>query len=592
MHYRYQHTATEATTGYFSCEPDPVPPLREALIYLAEHPLDDFMRRHLLNRLTALSAEEMKRLLLQAFPAGNLPEGIQALLQELAVVNPAQFASLAAADDAASNGATSLIFLRWRALPDRKLQQEWGRLFSANIRDHRILKNEILSALAPLYPEAGQPPSSSDGGKPEIKTRATPGQREVFQDTFSVQMQSLHKEHAAALPENAPAYQRPPASETSRIAEERLSALGIIAGQEMRHTASLSPVALLRPWHIRLAVRNGSLDYTLDGQATTYGRGLSVADARASCLMEMVERASVYLSVADGHVTDRVSPMPLIRGTRTEILSRFGSALDPNDFPLEVTYEDAPLHWVKGQSCGSSSENGDMYVPVQMVGLFCNLDEVSLFEALGSTGIATGCTLAEAKIAALLEIFERDAEATTPFSKDNCFLLEAEKNTDPIIAALLADYAARGISVQFQDITGPMGVPVFQCFVTSPKGAIARGYGAGLSARRAVISALTETPFPYPDGGPSGPALRKLPRKALHELPDYSLPDPQSCLALLEELLVVNGRAPVYVDVSRKGLEFPVVRAFIPGMELNADTDAFSRVPVRLYANWRKRMSA
>ena len=77
-----------------------------------------------------------------------------------------------------------------------------------------------------------------------------------------------------------------------------------------------------------------------------------------------------------------------------------------------------------------------------MAGLFCNLDEVRLFDTPGSTGLATGNTMEEAKVAALLEIMERDAEAVTPFSKTNCFSLGAG---DARVAALLADYAARGI---------------------------------------------------------------------------------------------------------------------------------------------------
>ena len=125
----------------------------------------------------------------------------------------------------------------------------------------------------------------------------------------------------------------------------------------------------------------------------------------------------------------------------------------------------------------------------------------------------------------------------------------------------------------------------------SPKGAIARGHGAGLSARRAVISALTETPFPYPDGGPSGPILRKLPVRNLHELPDYSLSTPDRNLAMLEDLLRRNHRPPVYVDLTRADLGFPVVRAFIPGLELAADSDVFSRVPLRLYDNYLKMFS-
>jgi YcaO-like protein with predicted kinase domain len=524
----------------------------------------------------------------EAFPDGSIAPPIQALLKELTLLNPAWeahpiFATYTQELDAPVTEASPLIFLRWSRLPDKDLHRAWGEIFNANTRGHRALKPPQEIGLAPLY---------------TTPDPALPGQGRAFSAPFSVSLPEIHAGFYANLDSDALPYQRPPAAETAALAEERLSSLGIIAGQEMRHTASLSPIALLRPWNIRLRVRCGRHEHTLEGQAKTWGRGLSLADARASCLMEMVERASVYLSISNEAIEGRACHTPVRLARLSELLaeSRAGlcgdgsRALDPNDFPLEVPYTDAPLYWMQGErSCGCWGE--PIHVPVQMAGLFCNLDEIALFDAPGSTGIATGCSLEEAKLAAVLEVLERDAEATTPFSKAACFSLEADAADDPFLSALLADYKARGINVQFQDLTGPLGVPVYKCFVMSARGTIAAGYGAGLSTRRAIISALTETPFPYPDSGPSGPPLRRLPVKMLHELPDYSLPSPAKSLAMLEELLRQNGRAPMYVNLTRTDLVFPVVRCFIPGLELTADRDSFSRVPYRLFANYLRDFS-
>jgi ribosomal protein S12 methylthiotransferase accessory factor YcaO len=570
MHYRYTHTSTEATTGYFACEPQPEMALADALRYLAEHPLDDFMRRHLLNRMSGQNAASIRKLFDSSFGQEPLPPAIMALAEELALLRPElrELADLGPDPTDKAPPASSLVFLRWQKLPDRQAHQAWVRAFNANIQQHRALK--------PL-PEMGLPPLFADA-----EGQGGPGSSAAFTAPFPVRLEDIIDEHRERLDPTAPAYQRPPAAQTSALAEERLLAQGVIAGPEMRHTASLSPIALLRPWNIKLGMRQGRHEFSLDGQATTYGRGLSLPDARASCLMEMVERASAYLSVDGATLLNTVDSTPLVRGSRSAVIAEHGPAIDPNDYPLEAPYSDEELVWM----AGVSPVSGPVYVPVQMVGLFCNCDEIALFDSPGSTGIATGCTMEEARVAALQEILERDAEATTPFSKASCFRLEADPERDPAIAALLADYAALGINVQFQELTGPMGVPVFKCFVMSLRGAISRGHGAGLSARRAIVSALTETPFPYPEGGPSGPMLRKLPARRLHELADFSLPTPAANLALLEDLLLKNGREPVYVDLTRPDLAFPVTRALIPGMELAADRDAFSRVPRRLYENY------
>lgn len=599
IRYRYTHTQTEATTGFFSCEPDP--PLSPDALFacLAGHPFDDFLRRHALARMAAMEPAQAAALLRRSFPE-SLPPSLEALVMELALLNPAWeqadplFSLKEGTEDLTE--ASSLILLRWRRLPDKELHRQWGRFFAGNIRKHRALPPFQQSGLAPLYPEASLASfreSSVDASsfsvpEPAFQEAETPlpGCSPSFTAPFPLALPEVHAIHKA-LPFTGTNRCRPPSEETAALAEERLSKAGILAGGLMRHTASLSPIGLLRPWRVRLEVQRERQAHSLEGEATAYGRGLSLADAKASCLMEIVERASVYRSINEVGLLGGSEPVPLVSGTRASIRDTFGPALDPNDFPLEVPYRNEVLTWMPGVRLTTGQQQEAVYVPAQMAMLFCNLDEIALCDAPGSTGIAAGCFPEEARLAALLEILERDAEATSLFNKATCFRLQADPARDPLEAALLADYTARGIHVHFQDITGPTGLPVYKCFVMSARGAIAAGYGAGLSGRRAALSAMTETPFPYPDAGPSGPLLRNLPVRMLHELPDYSLGSAARDLAMLEDLLLRNMRPPVYVDLSREDLAFPVVRAFIPGLETAFDGDSFSRVPLRLYAAYR-----
>ena len=104
--------------------------------------------------------------------------------------------------------------------------------------------------------------------------------------------------------------------------------------------------------------------------------------------------------------------------------------------------------------------------------LFCNLDEINLFSGLGSTGLAAGNTMEQAKVSALLEVLERDAEGVTVYDPSRCFRLEAH---DPVLSPLLSDYRTKGIHIQFQEMFSPLGIPCYKCFVVTSEGDIIKG---------------------------------------------------------------------------------------------------------------------
>lgn len=572
--YVYTHTATEATTGYFSCEPAQSLSLTEALARLEACPMDEFLHTHVLRLLGSRPLAELKELCLDAL--GATPQDatkprpvLAALLLECALLNPTlsplqhffqpdpHTAALLLQD------YSPLIFLRWHLVEDAPLHAAWSARFAANITEHRLL------------PPPPQQPLLDDEDLPPLHFAAP-----AFVPPHTP-VPTLAQLHADLKASPAPAWSRPPAQETAARALDLLTEHGIIAGAEMRHEASLSPIALLRPWQVDITVQNASCHYTLRGQATTYGRGLSVADARASYAMEMVERASAYPCVDAEGIVGTVRPLPLIKASYSALLAQGRAALNPNTLPLEVPYTDAPLYWLEAQA--GTQPGAGVLVPAQCVYLFWNLDEAALMYAPGSTGLAAGNTLDEAKVAALTEILERDAEATTPFTPQNCFRL---RSRDTRLQSLLDDYTARGIQVQFQDITTEFGVPCYQCFVRGHKGSLARATGANLKGARAALAALTEVPYPYPHGPRSGPALPHLPERVLEELPDFSLESPSRNLALLESLLHAHGLSPLYVEISRKDLHFPVVRAVVAGLELGAEFDSYTRIPARLYRNY------
>ncbi|HKI80099.1 MAG TPA: YcaO-like family protein, partial [Pseudodesulfovibrio sp.] len=255
-------------------------------------------------------------------------------------------------------------------------------------------------------------------------------------------------------------------------------------------------------------------------------------------------------------------------------------AVNPADIRLEVPYAGQKLNWMEGHG----PDGAPVLVPAQFVFLFCNLDEPSLFSALGSTGLASGNTLFEAKAAALTEVIERDSDATQLFAPARCFRVQSD---DPEIGALLEKYSEDGIDVWFMDMTTELGVPCYKSVVLGRHGDVNKGGGCSLNGPSALISAMTETAYPYP-GPKSGPAPEGLPVRKLEDLPDLSTGSAEGDVMVLERTLEANGYRPAYVDLTRRDLNIPVVRAMVPGLELISDFDQYSRVSPRLYRNYLK----
>ncbi len=561
MKYELRLLTTEFATGYFGCLPAVDLGYERFLGYARRHPNDEFMRRHLLRLIQGW--EEIR---LEQAVAGSDREDpfLQALLWEACQARPRpekyrrhfppkQLKLLAA--------HTPLVDLKCHLLRDRGRQRKWIDLFRRNIFEHRPLPEpETLGWPAP-YPDA-------DAEK-LLEPRAT--LRQVFADS--------------PPPSDKTRPPGPSPQQVLALALERLRQAGVSVGGEMRHTSSLSPIALLRRWRMESTVAGGRHDFALSGELTAYGRGIDFEAARAACVMEVVERRSSFASFDGRGPAGCAHPPQVVHGRLTDLRSDGLDALDPNDLALEAPYRNEPLYWLEAEERSPAGPRS-IFVPAQCVYLFCNLDEIKLFSALGSTGLGAGVTMAGARLSALNEVVERDCEGTTPFDRTLCFEIETG---DERLAALLASYRANGLHVQFQDLTPPMGLPCCKCFVAGADGRIAKGTGAHLDARRALLAALTETPYPYPGGPPSRPAMEGLLRVPVEALPDYSSGSPEQDLGTMEALLLANGFRLIYADLTRMDLGLPVVRAIVPGMEILADFDRNSRVHPRLYANYLNR---
>ena len=560
LDYELRLVATAAATGYFGAVPRPEPGDAIALEYVRVHPNDDFMRRHLLRRIQGWADQRLREAIAAA--AKNDPF-LLALLWEAALFRSCSRSWVVPLPADALPGLsahTPLVYIRSHLLEDRPVHERWAALFRSNILEHRPLPTpEELDLAAPCSLRDAQAFL-----EPHLTLKVLFERSKRDSDRTDPFEMSAEQVHTLAL--------------------ERLRQAGVVLGGEMRHTASLSPIGLLRTWTMKSSVRLGRHDFTLSGELTAYGRGFDLDAARAACAMEIVERCSAFGSFdARGAVGFRREHR-LVRGRLSELQKEGLTLLDPNALALEAPYRDEPLYWIDAEERTAAGVR-PILVPAQCVFLFCNLDEIKLFSALGSTGLGAGVSPEGARLSALIEVVERDCEGTTPFIPALCFEIETR---DERMNALLESYRANGIHVQFQDLTPPFGLPCCKCFVTGPDGQVAKGTGAHLSARRALMSALTETPYPFPAGPPSRPPMEGLTRVPVEALPDYSRGVAAQDLQLVEKLLLANGFRVIYADLTRTDLGLPVVRAIVPGMEILADFDRFSRIHPRLYANYRK----
>lgn len=563
--YKLTRETTRRQTGFFVVTPAEDTALEDVLGLLKARPMDDFLHQHIVTRIASMPPDAL-RLLLEQTGTPDDPVYRALAAEHLLLTNkhdfPGEFPTEVVNE---LIHHTPLIYLRSFLEPGQALHRQWTAFFRPNLLAHKPLVSPEKTGILPLPVEknAGAAVTLPDLANSTTGNRSTPSPS-------------------------------PPPDRTATTATERLEKAGVELGQLMRHQASLSPIGLLRSWRLSRRIDHHRNRFTLSGEQTGFGRGLSLDAARASLMMEIVERCSAFAGVSPDGLTGFQNDYPLLqapfsridRGKITHTGTGPAAAINPATLALEVAYRDQVLHWVQGET-PDRRDNQDssrpIWVPAQCLFLFCNLDEPSLFSGLGSTGLAAGDTLARAKVSALLEIIERHQAATVPFDRSSCFQLLAR---DRQVAQLLETYYQAGVDLWFQDITPAMGVPCCRCFVVEQAGTIHTGSAAHLDARRAIVSAITETTCPFPNPPPIKPAPDGLARVGYENLPDYSTGDDLTDLRLLETLLMGNSYQPCYVDLTRKDIGLPVVRAIVPGMELLGDFDDYSRVHPELYRNY------
>ena len=555
LNYKLERVATGSGVGWFKCLPAEEWEFSRALDYLEQHPYDLFMHNYALEKLGAYEPEQLASFIRKN---RNGSPVVRALIYEAWVRNWKFESSgiILREDPSWLKEYTPLIDIRWVINQGQKHNPYWLKCFASNFYRHTELP-EISGAQFPLPFE-----------KKQLQA--------MFEKTFHVKELAAVKQKAQAR-----AKIESPKSFIKEL-NRKLERLNILSGWETRTEATISPFAVERPWRLDINIKDGRNEYGLKGMQTSYGKGLNIHQARISCLMETVERYSAFPSVRDASLEGYLYCNSLIKGSHAELTQDGYHALDPNKMSLEVPYDGYPILWVEGEEVSQKGKKS-ILVPAQLVFMFTNFDEMNLTSGISSTGLGAGITSEEAKLSALHEIIERDAEKVVPFSRDKCFRLDSD---DDRVYELLRFLERKGIHVQFMDLTSEFGVPCYKAFVCGPGGVILKGSGAHLDGKKAIISALTEIPYPYPYWFGSMEPLEEIPTLFYEELPNYSAGDAGIDLELLETLLLKNGYQIIYVNLTREEIGIPVVRALVPGLEFMTFFDRYTPLSCRQFAHY------
>jgi ribosomal protein S12 methylthiotransferase accessory factor len=388
-------------------------------------------------------------------------------------------------------------------------------------------------------------------------------------------------------------------SETIRRVEPLLARIGVTRVGEVTHLDrnGLPNFVAVRPREA--------------GRGISYynGKGATRAQAKASAIMEAVERFSA-----------EECRLPVIRASFLR-LRREVEAVNPSELlapRAPGNLEALRLEWVLGHDVIADRPT---YVPLNAVVTPYRPTRAAAAWDSSTNGLASGNTRDESLCQALCEVIERDAMALYHASGRLRVVVDsvleglgvspssAASPSHPLIdlgtlprrpARLLKRLQRAGLVVYLRDITSDVGVATLHCILAEPRGggrhAIHGGYGCHPDARVAVIRALTEAAQSRAGciqggredlpafAGEAPPLLDpdqvfgRGPRKAFHDLPTVEHRWVAEDIAwLLGRLSSAGFRQAVVVDLTRLDLGVPVIRVVVPLAETWAAFHLHSR---------------
>jgi ribosomal protein S12 methylthiotransferase accessory factor len=348
------------------------------------------------------------------------------------------------------------------------------------------------------------------------------------------------------------------------------------------------------------------------------GKGATKLDAKASALMESIER---YCSLPSGN------QKKMIQGSYKEV-SRMSKTLHPSNVvePMLIEYdEDMIMDFLPGYDL-INSEQILVPTPLALFRYSAKPPAVNPFAYHHTNGLASGNVLEEAICHSLCEVIERDATSLaelnasalpyntlrtmTKYLSDNGMDIDPINSTEFVdddtkysdvdisnidfepVSKLVKRFNDSNIPLIIKDITSPIGIPTFNAssieWLTENYGYLAEGHGTHPDARIALLRAITEvsqTRAANIQGARDD--LRKISygssnsdekktwqfMKSKNSIPfseikSYVNDDILDDIKLILSRLSSNGlNQVIVVDLTNPQIKIPVVRTIVPGLE-------------------------
>lgn len=354
------------------------------------------------------------------------------------------------------------------------------------------------------------------------------------------------------------------------------------------------------------ALRMDKLDFLKRNlRNSSAGKGISDAQARASALCEALERDSSLFTGREYRIraryrdlgADAIHPRDCMlfserqyreRAAWNDRRSRYNWVPEPFD-------DDRPVDW---SPVWSLTQRRHKYLPTQYLYFQAPAaaDDRTFYCVGCSNGNASGNNREEAVLQGFCELVERDAVGIWWYNRLTRPGVDLASFDEPYLLDLVAYYDARGREAWALDLTADFGIPTFVAVARRREGEerILFGFGCHLDPRIALQRAFAEMnqmlgmiadlddpkpggllldeetrawlrdatladhPYLAPAAGQPPRHRGDFPRRASGDL----LQDIETCRGLVE----ARGLEMLVHDLTRPGIDLPVVKVIVPGL--------------------------